>query len=116
MNDRAFVIVGDHAAVVANDVTDARYRAVVHCVPIGIQVPVRSHADAETVVMLEDGMLEFMIGGASAYVTAPQVVRVPPGVLYAYRNVGDHTAHLLVHTGKPGPIRKLTTASVGHAA
>ena len=48
MNDRAFVIAGDQAAVIANDIDNARYRAAVHYVPVGVQVPVRSHGDAET--------------------------------------------------------------------
>ena len=52
MNERAFVIAGDQAAVIANDTNDARYRAAVHYVPVGVQVPVRSHGDAETQFML----------------------------------------------------------------
>ena len=57
--------------------------------------------------MLEDGTLEFMIGGAAAYIGAPNLVRVPPGVPYAYRNVGEHTARLLVRAGRPGPSHKM---------
>ena len=30
MNNRAFIIAGDQAAVIANDIDDARYRAAVH--------------------------------------------------------------------------------------
>ena len=77
MNDRAFVIAGDQAAVIANDIADARYRAAVHYVPVGVQIPVRSHGDAETQFMLEDGTLEFMVGGASTFIAAPSLIRVP---------------------------------------
>src|SRR6478735_8961818 len=107
MNERAFVIAGDKAAVIANDTNDSRYRAAVHYVPVGVQVPVRCHGDAETQFMLEDGMLEFMIGGAAAHISAPQMMRVPAGVPYAYRNVGDHTARLLVRAAKPEPTYKM---------
>ena len=100
MSDRAFVIAGDQAAVVANDIDDSRYRAAAHYVPVGVQVPVRSHDDAETQFMLEDGTLEFMVGGAATYLTAPNLIRVPPGVPYAYRNVGDDTARLLVRAAR----------------
>lgn len=116
MSDRAFVIAGDRAAVVANDTNDFRYRAAVHYVPVGVQVPVRSHGDAETQFMLEDGTLEFMVGGASTYVTAPNFIRVPAGVPYAYRNVGDDTARLLVRARKPEPTYKMIRAFVEYAA
>jgi mannose-6-phosphate isomerase-like protein (cupin superfamily) len=116
MSDRAFFIAGDQAAVIANDSNDARYRAAVHYVPVGVQVPVRSHGDAETQFMLEDGVLEFMVGGAATYVAAPGMVRVPPGVPYAYRNVGEHTARLLVHASRPEPTFKMIRAYIEYAA
>lgn len=116
MNDRAFIIAGDQAAVVANDIEDTRYRAAVHYVPVGVQIPVRSHGDAETQFMLEDGTLEFMVGGAATYLTAPNVIRVPPGVPYAYRNVGEHTARLLVRANKPEPTYKMIRACIEYAA
>jgi mannose-6-phosphate isomerase-like protein (cupin superfamily) len=115
MHDRAFFIAGDRAAVIANDIADRRYRAAAHHVPVGVQVPVRSHAGGETQLMLEDGTLEFMVGGAAGFVTAPHFVRVPPGVPYAYRNVGDHTARLLVRAAPQGPSPRLVR-TVGHAA
>ena len=37
MNDRAFVIAGDRAAAIANDIRDHRYHAAVHYVPVGVQ-------------------------------------------------------------------------------
>lgn len=116
MNDRAFVIAGDKAAAIANDIRDHRYRAAVHYVPVGVQVPTRSHGEAETQFMLEDGMLEFMVGGAATYICAPNFVRVPAGVPYAYRNVGDHTARLLVRSHKPEPTYKMIRAFVEYAA
>lgn len=116
MSDWAFVITGDRAAAIANDTHDSRYRAAAHYVPVGVQIPVRSHGDVETQFMLEDGTLEFMIGGAATYLTAPNFVRVPAGVPYAYRNVGDHTARLLVRALKPEPTYKMIRAFVEYAA
>lgn len=116
MSNRAFIIAGDRAAVIANDIGDTRYRAAVHYVPVGAQVPVRSHGDADTQFMLEDGTLEFMVGGAATFITAPNIVRVPPGVPYAYRNVGDHTARLLVRANRPEPTYKMIRAIIEYAA
>jgi mannose-6-phosphate isomerase-like protein (cupin superfamily) len=116
MSERAFLIAGDRAAVVANDIADERYRAAMHYVPVGVQVPVRSHGESETQFMLEDGMLEFMIGGAATYISAPNLVRVPPGVPYAYRNVGDHTARLLVRAIRPEPTQRMVRMFVEYAA
>ena len=116
MNQRAFVIAGDQAALIANDVEDFRYRAAAHYVPAGVQVPVRSHGSAETQFMVEDGTLEFMVGGASTFITAPDFVRVPAGVPYAYRNIGDETARLLVRAVKPEPTFKMIRAFIEYAA
>ncbi len=116
MSEKAFLIAGDRAAAIANDIIDTRYRAAVHYVPVGVQVPVRSHDETEMQFMLEDGTLEFMIGGASAYLSAPNFVRVPAGVPYAYRNVGEHTARLLAHAARPEPTRKTVRATIVYAA
>ena len=116
MNERAFVIAGDQAALIANDIEDFRYRAAVHYVPAGVQVPMRSHGATETQFMLDEGTLEFMVGGAATFLTAPNFVRVPPGVPYAYRNAGDHTARLLVRVARPEPTYKMIRAFVEYAA
>lgn len=79
MNERAFVIAGDQAALIANDVDDFRYRAAVHYVPVGVQVPMRSHGATETQFLLEDGTLEFMVGGAATLLAAPNFVRGAAG-------------------------------------
>ena len=116
MSERAFLIAGDRAAVVANDIADNRYRAAIHYVPVGVQIPVRCHDTAETQFLLEDGTLEFMIGGAASYISAPNFIRVPPGVPYAYRNAGDHTARLLVHASRPEPVQPKGRLSIEFAA
>jgi len=45
MSNVAFVIADDHAAVIANDDCDFRYRASRECVPVGVQVAARVVAD-----------------------------------------------------------------------
>lgn len=116
MSDKAFVIAGDRAAVLANDIADVRYHAAVHYVPVGVQVPIRSHTGREMQFMLEEGVLEFMVGGASTYLAAPSLIRVPPDVPYAYRNVGDDTARLLVRAARPAPAVKMVRVSIEYAA
>jgi mannose-6-phosphate isomerase-like protein (cupin superfamily) len=116
MSEKAFLIAGDRAAIIANDTVDARYRAAVHYVPVGVQIPIRSHDAAETQFMLEDGTLEFMVGGAATYVSAPSLIRVPPGVPYAYRNVGEDTARLLVRAVRPDEPVKMMRATIEVAA
>lgn len=116
MSEKAFLIAGDRAAVVANDIEDARYHAAAHYVPVGVQVPIRSHAGSEMQFMLDDGTLEFMVGGAATYIAAPGLIRVPPDVPYAYRNVGDHTARLLVRAVRPEPAVRMVRVSIEYAA
>jgi len=106
MGKQAFVIAGSRVALVANDTTDFRYRAAAHYVPVGVQVPVRAHDHAETQFMVEDGIVEFMIGGAAGIVFAGDFVRVPPGVPYAYRNAGGAMARILVRSVNPAPARQ----------
>jgi mannose-6-phosphate isomerase-like protein (cupin superfamily) len=116
MGSRAFVIAGGHAALIANDVNDFRYHAAAHYVPVGVQVPVRSHDRAETQFVVEDGVIEFMIGGAAGLVLAGDFVRVPAGVPYAYRNAGETTARLLVRAVNPGPAQRALKVTADFAA
>ena len=116
MSEKAFLIAGDRAALIANDIADVRYRAAIHYVPVGVQVPIRSHAGCETQFMLEEGTLEFMVGGAATYISAPSLIRVPPDVPYAYRNVGDDTARLLVRAVRPEPAARMVRATIEYAA
>lgn len=116
MHQKAFVITGDQPALIANDVSDLRYLAKVHQVPVGVQSPTRIDGSTETQFLLQDGTLEFMVGGASTFIAAPGIVRVPPGVAYAYRNIGDETAKLLVRSVTPQPSYRKIRAYIEHAA
>lgn len=116
MRSRAFMIAGGHAALIANDVNDFRYHAAAHYVPVGVQVPVRTHDRAETQFVVEDGVVEFMIGGAAGLVLAGDFVRVPAGVPYAYRNAGDTTARILVRAINPTAAQRALKATTDFAA
>ncbi len=116
MATRAFVITGDKAAVIANDAGDFLYRGMAHRLPIGAQVAARTNALAETLFMVEDGLVEFMVGGASAPVLTGDFVRVPPGVMFAYRNAGDGPATVLMRTTSPQGHKRAVCATVQFAA
>ena len=116
MGKRAFLIAGDRAEIVANDDGDFRYRAASHQLPVGVQLPPRSNDVSETQFMVEDGVVEFMIGGGAGIAFEGDFVRVPPGVVYAYRNAGDTTAHILVRTASPAPLRRAVRISFEFAA
>jgi mannose-6-phosphate isomerase-like protein (cupin superfamily) len=116
MAQKAFVIAGDRAAIVANDNCDFRYRALAHYLPVGVQVPVRCHDNAETQFLIEDGLVEFMVGGGAGMVMPGNFVRVPAGVPYAYRNAGDTTAMVLVRTVSPQIARRALKVTAEFAA
>jgi len=116
MGNRAFLIAGGRAAVIANDDCDFRYSASAHYVPVGVQIPARCHERAETQFLVEDGVVEFMIGGAGAVVLTGDFVRVPAGVHFAYRNAGDTTARLLVRSVNPRPTKRATHINATFAA
>ena len=116
MRERAFLIAGDQAALIANDISDMRYRAALLHVPVGMQVPVRRHESAETLFYIASGTLEFMAGGAVLPLTGPDHVRVPPGMVHAWRNVGNETAHVLVRTSRPAPAFRMIHACIEYAA
>lgn len=116
MGKQAFVITGSHAVMIANDTADFRYRASAHYVPVGVQVPIRSHDHSEIQFMVDEGIVEFMIGGAAGIGFAGDLVRVPAGVPYAYRNAGEMTARILVRSVNPSPTRHATQIIATFAA
>lgn len=107
---------GDRAALIANDNSDFRYRAAVHYLPAGGQLPVRCDDGAETQLMVGDGLIEFMIGGAASFVATGGFVRVPAGVPYAYRNAGDTTARVLARSVSPPAARRALRVTAEFAA
>jgi mannose-6-phosphate isomerase-like protein (cupin superfamily) len=107
---KSFFLAGDRVVFIANaDGADLRYRAHAHTIPPQVQVPARTNERSETVFVVEHGTLEFMVGGAVGYITAGGFVRVPPGVAFGYRNIGDESAHILSRCmAPPRSVRRVT--------
>lgn len=116
MSQTAFVIAGDHATTVANDVHDFRYRASMRHLPVGAEVAARTNDVVETQFMVEQGTVGFMINGSEAVIFAGDFVRVPPGAVHAYRNAGDISARLLVRTTSPHTVKRALRVLMDHAA
>jgi mannose-6-phosphate isomerase-like protein (cupin superfamily) len=106
MVKRAFAMAGDSAVAIANDIDDFRYDATSMCLPIGVRTEARVAESLEVQFLLEDGIIEFMINGATAMVLPGDFVRVPAGAAFAYRNAGDELAHLLMRRVNPAPTRR----------
>lgn len=99
MSTEAFLIAGDRIVYIANPCgAGLQYRAHTQVLPPEALVPVQHHDSAETVIVIKQGTLEVMSGGASGYVSAGNFVRIPPKVAFAYRNAGDGPARLLMRT------------------
>lgn len=116
MTKRAFIIAANQASVVANDVTDFRYRAASHVLAMGEQGGVRCNDLLETQIMVQTGTVEFMIDGASAIAFAGDFVRVRAGAFYAWRNAGDISARILVRTVSPAPVSRALLIGYDFAA
>jgi quercetin dioxygenase-like cupin family protein len=112
----SFFVAGDRAALIANDLDDARYQGALHYLPVGAQVPTRANDEAETVFYVEAGIVEFMVGGPTAILNEGHFARIAPGTPYAYRNAGGETARLLVRTQRPVRPKRLVRATLEFAA
>lgn len=67
----------------------------VHHLPPMMQAGTRRNGLSEIVLFVEEGIVEFMVGGASGFVTSGGFVRIPAGTHYSFRNAGDETAKLV---------------------
>lgn len=116
MSHRAFVIAGNFAATVANDVQDFRYRAGIRDIAVGECVSPRTNEVVETQFVVEAGIVEFMVNGSEAVTFAGDFVRVPPGAVHAYRNAGNIPARLLVRTTSPLVMKRALRVTLENAA
>jgi mannose-6-phosphate isomerase-like protein (cupin superfamily) len=104
MSRHAFFIAGNRIVRIAN-ATGAgfQYQAQSHALLPQVQIGPHMHDNAETVIVVEDGIVEVMINGLAGFVGAGSFVRVPAGTHFAYRNAGDDVAHVLCRTS-PAPV------------
>jgi len=99
MSRRAFFIAGDRIIQIANP-CDAglSYQATQYHVLPGEQVGPRMQEQAETVIVVESGVIEVMVNGMSGYVSAGNFMRIPAKTWFAYRNDDDEPARVLQRT------------------
>jgi mannose-6-phosphate isomerase-like protein (cupin superfamily) len=117
MSRRAFFIAGDRIIHIANPAgAGLAYHAQAHVVLPGAQVGPHVQEQAETVLLVEDGVLEVMINGMSAAVTAGNYVRVPARSWFAYRNESDRPARMLCRTAPVQRPRESCTIRIQIAA
>lgn len=98
MTTSAYFISRNRAIRVANDNGPVPFN--VHHLPAMAQVGARRNGLSEMILFVEEGIVEFMIGGASGIVASGGFVRVPADTPFAYRNAGDETAKLVSRTVK----------------
>jgi mannose-6-phosphate isomerase-like protein (cupin superfamily) len=104
LSRRAFFIAGDRIIHIANPCgAGLSYHAQAHVVMPGAQVGPQMQEQAETVILVEEGILEVMINGMSGLVSAGNFIRVPAKAWYAYRNDTDDAARVLCRTA---PVQK----------
>jgi mannose-6-phosphate isomerase-like protein (cupin superfamily) len=60
-----------------------------------MQAGARRNRLSDAVLFVEEGIVEFMIGGASGLVTGGGFVRVPIDTPFSFRNAGDDTARIV---------------------
>jgi mannose-6-phosphate isomerase-like protein (cupin superfamily) len=111
---KSFFISANRVIFVANaDGADLRYRAHSHSVPPNVQVPARINERSETVFVVEHGTLEFMVGGAVGHVVSGGFVRVPAGIPFGYRNIGEDSAQILSRCVAPSKTACKVTIEIG---
>jgi len=117
MTTRALILTGRRALPVANDIAvGSPYRAKVHRLPPGGSIPARTE-EVDTLIFVQDGTVQMMVGGIAGYLSAGEHARVARGTHYAYRNAGPGMARLLVMPVVcPARARRRTTVTIDYAA
>jgi len=98
MSRHGFFVTGTKAVFVANDAGGCRrFEAEEQTIPARMQMPIRTHQH-ETIYFVAEGTFEFMVAGATGYVTAGKFVRVLADVPHSYRNADNRPGRLLSRT------------------
>ena len=93
MTQSAYFVSRDRAIRVAND--NGPLPLNVHHLPPMMQAGIRRNGLSAMVLFVEEGIVEFMIGGAAGVVSQGGFVRIPAETHYSFRNAGDDTARLI---------------------
>ena len=95
MTSTFFLQPEDVAVAVANDVPANGLRASVHTVPAVSAIVASRNGAAETMLFVEDGVIQLAINGADGYLSQGEFARIAPGAHYAFRNKSDTVARVL---------------------
>jgi mannose-6-phosphate isomerase-like protein (cupin superfamily) len=95
MTQNAYFVSRDRAIRIANDNGPAPLN--VHHLPPMMQAGIRRNGLSAMVLFVEEGIVEFMIGGAAGIVSQGGFVRIPAETAYSFRNAGDETVRLVSH-------------------
>lgn len=93
MTRTAYFVSRNRALRVAND--NGPIPLNVHHLPPMMQAGTRRNGLSEMVLFVEEGIVEFMVGGAAGVVSQGGFIRIPAETTYAFRNAGDETARLV---------------------
>lgn len=117
MSRRAFFIADNHIIHIANPCgAGFSYQAQAHVMLPGAQVGPHMQELAETVLVVESGVLEVMVNGMSAAVPAGSFVRIPAKAWYACRNDSGDAVRLLQRSAPTQAPREGCTVSFHIAA
>ena len=117
MTRRAFFIADNRIIQIANPCgAGMSYQAMQYHVLPGEQVGPRTQEQAETVLVVESGMIEVMINGMAGFVTAGNFVRIPAKSWFAYRNDADEPAVVLHRTSPTQQHREGCTITIHMSA
>lgn len=84
----------DVAVPVANDTAPGAVRASVLTLPAVSAIVAHRNGAAETMIFVEEGVIELSINGVEGYLSQGEFARVAPGAHFAYRNKNDVPARL----------------------
>ena len=107
---------GNRAYIIANDGAELKYHAAISYLPSGFEIGARTEQDRDMLFLVETGIVEFMVDGASDYVPAGHIVRIRKGSTFAYGNPGTQTARILVRAARNCDNRSLTRVTLEFAA
>ena len=95
MTTTQFLAQTDLAVPVANDVAAGALRASVHHIPAVSAIVASRNGNTETMIFVEEGIIELSINGMEGYLSQGEFARVAPGAHFAFRNKNEAAARVL---------------------
>lgn len=95
MTSTLFQAQADVAMPVANDAVPGAVRASVLTLPAVSAIVAHRNGAAETMIFVEEGMVELAINGVEGYLSQGEFARIAPHAHYAFRNKSGVAARVL---------------------